>query len=334
MNRNVDKIIEMAQKSVDEHRLGPGKYCRWLWQDAKGDRNLDSSEYGCADAANILYMIGNFPRDLDERAASVAELRSFQREDGVFSEPTHHFLHSTAHCIAALELFDASPTYPLTYHLESFGTPEKLTAYLETLGWDSDPWSQSHRGAGLYAAMMLGCRMSIEWQDAYFKWLWDNCDPVTGIGRATPEGQTRIKPLQHHLNGWFHYMFNHVYTNRPFPNSDKLIDSCIDMYKNWDFVTPFGKECGFAEIDWIFALNRASRNTGYRREESLECLRDFAEKLFDFIEGIDTSKNDRFNDLHMLFGTMCAVAELQIALPGEIKTTVPLKNVLDRRPFI
>ena len=40
------------------------------------------------------------------------------------------------------------------------------------------------------------------------------------------------------------------------------------------------------------------------------------------------------NDLHMLFGAVCAVSELQLALPGEIESTVPLKNVLDRRPFV
>jgi len=36
----------------------------------------------------------------------------------------------------------------------------------------------------------------------------------------------------------------------------------------------------------------------------------------------------------MLFGAACAVAELQIALPGEIKSAYPLKQILDRRPFI
>ena len=331
MNRNIDKIIAMVEKSVEDHCLGPGKYQRWKWQNDKGDRNLGSSEYGCADAANILYTIGKFPRDLETRAACVAELQSFQKEDGCFSEPTHHFLHSTAHCVAALELFDAAPKYPLTYHMENFGTVEKLYEYLPTLGWVSDPWSQSHRGAGLFAAMILTCNMPLEWQDAYFKWLWDHNDPVTGIGH---KDHGDVKSLQHHLNGWFHYMFNHVYAKRPFPNSDKLIDSCIDMYKNDGLSANFGKSFGFAEIDWVFALNRASLNTGYRRQEALECIRDFTGGYLDFIESIDPAKHPGFNDLHMLFGTVCCLSELQLALPGEIKTTIPLKNVLDRRPFI
>lgn len=331
MNRNIDNIIDMIEKSVEDHCLGSGKYARWRWQNEKGNRNLDSSEYGCADAANILYTIGKFPRDLETRAAFVAELRSFQKEDGCFSEPTHHFLHSTAHCIAALELFDAAPIYPLTYHMENFGTIEKLEAFLPTLGWIDNPWPQSHQGAGLFAAMMLACDMPLEWQDSYFKWLWDNNDPVTGIGY---KDHGDVKPLQHHLNGWFHYMFNHVYAKRPFPNSEKLINSCIDMYKNWNFSGDFAKAIGFAEIDWVFALNRASLNTGYRRQEALECIRDFAEKFLNFFETIDTEKHEQFNDLHALFGAACAIAELQLALPGEIKTTIPLKNVLDRRPFI
>lgn len=40
------------------------------------------------------------------------------------------------------------------------------------------------------------------------------------------------------------------------------------------------------------------------------------------------------DDLHMTFGALCAVAELQLALPGEIRTPRPLLLVLDRRPFI
>ena len=60
-----------------------------------------------------------------------------------------------------------------------------------------------------------------------------------------------------------------------------------------------------------------------------------SEENLDFLEAdIETAYKTRFDDLHMLFGAMCAVAEMQLALPGEIKSTIPLKNVLDRRPFI
>ena len=36
----------------------------------------------------------------------------------------------------------------------------------------------------------------------------------------------------------------------------------------------------------------------------------------------------------LLFGYLCAFAELQQALPGSCVTDRPLKLVLDRRPFI
>ena len=54
----------------------------------------------------------------------------------------------------------------------------------------------------------------------------------------------------------------------------------------------------------------------------------------DFLGSIDVKTHDGFNDLHMLFGTTCALAELQQALPGEMAVKKPLKLVLDRRPFI
>jgi hypothetical protein len=53
-----------------------------------------------------------------------------------------------------------------------------------------------------------------------------------------------------------------------------------------------------------------------------------------YLQGLDKAKNDGWNDLHQLFGALCALAELQTALPGQIRTNKPLRLVLDRRPFI
>ena len=43
------------------HALGDGAYARRLWQNAAGGREPGANEYGIADAANILYTIGEFP---------------------------------------------------------------------------------------------------------------------------------------------------------------------------------------------------------------------------------------------------------------------------------
>ena len=97
----------------------------------------------------------------------------------------------------------------------------------------------------------------------------------------------------------------------------------------------FGKGIGFSEIDWLFLLNRASMQCGHRREEAKECMRHFAAGYIAFLENdLENVYKTKFDDLHALFGTCCALAELQIALPGEIKSSRPLKNVMDRRPFI
>ena len=69
---NIQPLIDRIAREVERHAIPgrPGAYRRYL----EGDAN----PYGCADAANILYTLGKFPRDLDFRAACVAELQKFQ----------------------------------------------------------------------------------------------------------------------------------------------------------------------------------------------------------------------------------------------------------------
>lgn len=331
---NLDKIIHYALKVIEEHKEAPGAYARWRIPDSNGRRNMGVTEYGCADAANALYTLGYFPRDIAERAAFIKVLQDMQKPDGRFDEATHHTLHATAHCIAALELFDAAPNLPLTYHMKEFGTSQQVVAFLETRDWSGNPWDQSHQGAGFYAAMALACDMPLSWHDAYFDWIASHTDSQTGIGiEGAQNGQ---KPMMHHLAGWFHYMFNHIYAHRPIPNAEKCVDSLIDYY--WHYLsgnTGFGRCIGFSEIDWIFLLNRASMQCGHRREEAKACIRHFAKGYISYLEDdIENVYKTKFDDLHGLFGMTCALAELQIALPGEIRASRPLKNVMDRRPFI
>ena len=58
---NIDGLIGKLYATVKNHELGNGEFARWLWQNEKGNRKLGANEYGCADAANILYTIGRFP---------------------------------------------------------------------------------------------------------------------------------------------------------------------------------------------------------------------------------------------------------------------------------
>ena len=336
--RNIDGLIEKFYDSVQKHRLDEGKYCRWMWQNKEGTRNLGSSEYGCADAANILYTIGRFETDHAKREAAVKEMQSFQNpETGLFSEPTHHYLHSTAHVSAALQLFDAKPLYPF-YALEKYKTKEGLYDLLENLEWKQDPWSQSHRGAGIYAAFACTGEASLEWQKWYFDWLWKEADPETGMWRKGCIAAPGKAPAYHSMAGTFHYLFNTEHARQPIRYPEKLVDCMIEMYDR-DFNTEkstfvYNCFCGFIQVDWVFCLNRATRQTPHRFHEAKDRIRDFAGKYITALENMNEKTDEGFNDLHALFGSVCCVAEIQAALPGEFESTYPLHLVLDRRPFI
>ena len=330
---NIQPLINQIYATVENHRIDDGNYKRYLVQNEQGTRKMGTNEYGCADAANILYTIGAFERDVKKRAALVKALQSFQHEDGLFDEGTHHPIHCTAHCAAALELFDDAPLLPLTA-LEQYKTKEGLYALLDGLDWVNEPWGQAHQGAGIFAAFILTGNASKEWQKWYFDWLVEHTDKEYGMSYPGTI-QQKGKPVSHHLNGWFHYLFNFVFAHQPIPQAKTVVDTCITLYKEkTELIATFGKAIGFAEIDWVYTLHRASAQEGYRVDEAKALLRDFAKGYIEYLNGLDYATHNGWNDLHALFGCVCALAELQIALPGEIETDYPLKLVLDRRPFI
>ncbi len=338
-------FIHTVETAVSAHNLGlPGAYSRWT---RPGAHPTGMNPYGCADAANILYTTGRFPSDPQERQFWVGALQGLQNaESGLFEEPTHHPIHTTAHCIAALELFDARPHYPLKA-LHDLLRPHELSAFLDRLDWRGHPWIESHRGAGLYAALVLAGEVNMEWEERYFTWLWEESDPQTGL---LAKGRIRPNPagggLFPYLAGTFHYLFNLEYARRPLRYPEQLVDTCLDLYRRGETVQvpltaperrgeyPLGKQLSFAEVDWVYSLNRAVRQCGRRFGEARQALEEFASEYIPFLLGIDPELDPDFDDLHLLFGGLCCLAELQQALPGLIKTQRPLRLVLDRRPFI
>jgi len=337
MSVNIDEIIKKISKTVASHRLkNEGEYARWLWQNEEGTRDLGLNAYGCADATNILYTIGEFPNVSQTRKNFINALQNLQNpETGLFCEETHHFMHTTAHCIAALELFDAKPKYPLKA-LEKYTTKEGLYDLLENLEWTTNPWNGSHKGAGIYASLVLSESVDEEWQEAYFDWLWENSDPDTGFyGRKWAKNCTA--PPFYNVGTTFHYLFNVEYKHMPLRYPEKLIDCCIELYENQDECTKGALDpsnIGFSIADWIYCLTRSSRQTPHRFDEIRKILSEFAEEHIQFLNEVDETAHEKFNDIHSLFGCVCGLAELQQSLPGFIKSTKPLKLVLDRRPFI
>ncbi len=328
---NITPIIEKIIAVVENHKLDLGAYKRF-------PEDGFPNPYGCADAANILYTVGRFPKNREEREAFVRVLRGMQDEkSGLFCENpsdttkfVHDPIHTTAHCMAALELFDAMPLVPAK-ELEQYLSREKMTEFFEVLDWRRIPGGPAHRGAGLYAALNLGGSDCGEFNKNYFEWLWENSDPDTGLWRkGCQDGQMSI---WHHMGASFHFLFNLEHAHIPLRYPEKLIDTCLDMYRNVPNKN-FGKSAKFVECDWVYCLTRASQQTPHRFTEVMDTIEEFAEKYLEYWFAVDFDTDRNINDLHELFGAVCCLAELQRALRGKLYSETPLKLVLDRRPFI
>ena len=206
--------------------------------------------------------------------------------------------------------------------------------FLDALDWAGEPWRASHQGAGLYAALALAEALPPGWADAYFEWLWQEADPQTGLwrrGQVHPVPHTGVTTRMPHLAGTFHYLFNHEYARRPLRFPAPLADTCLAIRA--EGLYPLGARAGFAEIDWVYGLNRALRQSHHRAAECRAALEGFAAQYVPFLLALPAD-DPGLGDLHQLFGVLCALAELQQALPGLLLTERPLRLVLDRRPFI
>ncbi|MBQ8344853.1 MAG: hypothetical protein IJY42_01140, partial [Clostridia bacterium] len=99
----IDRLIEEIRGCVKRHDMGhPGQYARWLWQNEKGDRELGCNPYGCADAANILYSISDFPRDEEERRGFVETIQGMQDKTSGLNRAMRQTPHRFAEAKAAL----------------------------------------------------------------------------------------------------------------------------------------------------------------------------------------------------------------------------------------
>lgn len=332
MRKDINPLVEAVRKQVASHKIADGAYARWVLDNGT-QRKMGVNEYGCADAANLLYTIGDFPRDPAERTCWVETLQNMQDPDtGLFVEGTHHTIHTTAHCIAALELFDALPKYPLKA-FEPYKTREGLYAFLDGLAWEVGPWNASHQGAGLYAAMNNAEEANPEWNRWYFDWLWEEADPESGLWRKG-HVVNGSRPAFEHMAGSFHYLFNHEHAKMPLRYPEKMIDTCLDMRNNRELPDYFLHGVNFIQLDWVYCITRALRQCGRRYEECVEAVSAFADAYIDFLNGLTLNASEQLDDLHMLFGAVSCVAELQSFLPGQIVSDKPLKIVLDRRPFV
>ena len=207
---------------------------------------------------NLLYTLDELPTDATTRASWTESLRSWQEPDtGLFREASHDPIHTTAHCVAALECFDARLRAPLAA-LAPLRDPAAMERFLDALDWAGHPWTESHKGAGLYAALHLAGETTPEWESRYFAWLAREGDAETGLWRqgAVPLGEASLPLLFPHLAGTFHYLFNCVHAGAAPPHPAALAAICERIYAAR--VYPLARFVSFAEVDWVYCLHRAA----------------------------------------------------------------------------
>ena len=324
-------FVQSVEQIVARHALAkPGQYTRWLTQNEAGNRDLGSTPYGCANAINILYTIGALPDAMEERQAMVQVLQAFQdAETGLFVNPGNYETHTTAFVSGALKLLNAKPLYTAEA-FRKYESKEALFQFMDDIDWAKNPWLGSHLGAGLYASMLQTGTSTDEWEDLYFEWLDTNADPETGLWkRGFLEGAPRF----HYLAATFHYVFNYEHAKRALPYPKALLDTCIQAYRD-DACIDFTKEVGWPDIDFAYLLARVQRRAGTRYEETQQILREIADGLIHQLYAMAPETSETLNDLNTLFAIVCALAVLQDALPGYLRTSKPLKLVLDIRPFL
>ncbi len=326
-------FINDVKKIVKSHNLGnPGEYAQFITQNEKGSRNLGLAPYGSANAVNILYTINALPTDSHERDAFIRVLQSFQNKDtGLFENPGNFATHTTAFLCGALNLLDAKPLYKAE-GFKAQTSREGIFEFMDKINWADEPWLGAHLGAGIYASVILGGIGADEFEDYYFEWLDMNADPKTGLWKKDTKGTA---PAFHYIASTFHYVFNYEYARRALPYPKELLSTCIKAYHDGACID-FSREFGWPDIDFSYLLARLVRRTaaGSLFDESQTILKEIADGLINQLLKLNPATDERLNDLNTLFAVVCALAVLQEALPGYIRTSRPLQLVLDKRPFL
>ncbi|XEC95965.1 hypothetical protein AB6A23_05200 [Paenibacillus tarimensis] len=327
---NIQPFLDKVRRSVEAHRTGPsGGYRRMLSDPMEADL------YGTADAAILLYTLGELPEAGGTgHNGMVTTIQRFQVQDsGLFPGAGHHPIHGTAYAIAALELLDNKPLYPLT-DLHGLKSRAALYDFMDGLDWVNRPWSESHKGAGIYAALVLAGEVDREWEDWYLNWLQQQADPVTGLWCRQAVYATDGAPLFHHLASSFHYLFNLNYRKRSMQYPDAWIDTCLALQASGQIPLAAG-ELSFVELDVLYTLISAASQTGHRAGELQDMMHTIGCHLLRSVEVLSAGPEAAvFEDLHALCGTVCALALVQSILPEQVVADRLLLKVLDRRPFI
>jgi len=288
--------------------------------------------YGSSDILLTLYTIDELQLDEQQRASWIETLQSFQNpKTGWFIEhETWHFKeHSTAYCIAALNLLDATPKYPLKF-IDQLNTRDKVEKWLDHMLW-SLTWPTSHRGSGVAAALAMTREAPDQWFEWFFEWLEKKVDPETGFWKLGWLHKLFKRTSKHEMAGAFHFYYIYEFLKRPIPFSEQIVDATLKLQHNnglWDKKIPY---C--IDLDGIYNLTRASKSANnYRQAEIRSALEKSLQTIVNCLNNREFVFGN-YQNSHRLVGALAALAEIQNYLPNRLITPKKWKLVLDHSPF-
>ena len=304
---------------------GAGRYPRAVGKKTPG-------LYGVADMACSLYTISALHPSEDDRAQWANSFELFQNPvTGWFQEEAPATLspqHNTAFALAAMQLLDLKPKYPVKMDAEYIN----IATYLNALDWRTGVYSGSHKGAGVGSIFVLVPALhSTSWFAEYFTTCDGLFDPNNGM-------MGRVKPAAgdiDQIGGTFHYSFLYQFFNREMPFPEKRIDSILGLQRPDGYWAP-GNHL-WMTLDAIYLMTRTSRYCQHRLEDVQSSVRKIVKVLQQDVFSPEGRKAtfSKSEGVHSLTAAISIAAEAQQFLgSGEIITDWPLKLVLDRRPFI
>ncbi len=259
-------------------------------------------------------------------------LQSFQvKENGMFGDG-HENLPLSAACTAALHCFGQKAAHPVE-GLHDLLDLSNLTTFLQNLEWCKDPEGSAREAAAVYSILVLNRKANSQWRESFTRWIHNETDPHTGLlrqGCIAPievDGQWTLLP---YLCAIFYPVALGNYGNQPLCLPWRLIDTALEVMEFHREL--FFKRRGHRHLPWVFCLSRSMRQTAHRHEEVRQTLIRFVP---DYLEYLEAQISDGyFQGPRQIQWDLAALAELQHALPGYLQSDHPLRQILDRHPFL
>jgi hypothetical protein len=282
--------------------------------------------------ACVLYTVGALHPSVKGRAEWADAFELFQNPStGWFREKEPATLtaqHNTAFALAAMQLLDLAPRFPVRMGPEY----SDIRTYLNGLNWRTGVYPDSHRGAGIGSIYTLVPALrSPNWFIEYFATCDNLFDSNNGLmGRDKPASGDIDQ-----VGGTFHYSFLYQFFNRQMPYPEKRIDSVLGLQRPDGYWSP-GNHL-WMTLDAIYLMTRTLRYCPQRIEDVRSSVRRVLKVLEQDIFSSKGRKTTfaQSEGVHSLTAAISIAAEAQQFLGSrEVITDWPLKLVLDRRPFI